>query len=288
MKIFALIFFLQVFAGVSFAEEAEEEPLWEYGIGLGGIRYYHYPAAAQFRDVGAVFPTFQYRGEILRADDREGARAYLIHEKTFSLEMGGGLLPAVSAEDNEARQGMDALPWGLQLGPQLVMEPRESWELKVGVYQAVTTDLKMTKTTGFLSKAELVWRVDDDLEATGLFGDAVVSGRLGFEIRAATQDFLKTYFEVEPKDATSARPAYAARGGFLSYELSYLHKMTWGRTTVYAGVADQHFDLSANKESPLHRQNENMSLFFGLAYSLRESKKLSVPEDKARGLLERR
>lgn len=270
------------------ADTSESPPLWEYGVGVGALRYWHYPAAGQFRDIAVAFPTFKYRGEILRADDREGARAYLLRQDIWSLELGGGGLPSVSTEENEAREGMDAIPWGVQLGPQIVIEPLPEWQIKIGIYQAVTTDFKMTKTNGVLSEAKLLWKIDDRVARAKIFGDAQVKTQLGFTVQGSSQEFAATYFEVERRDATAARPEYAAKAGFLGYEFSLFQSVTVERTTFYCGLSDAHYDFSVNKDSPLHKQNENLAIFLGLTYTLSESKKASTPEDEARGLLNRR
>ena len=51
-----------------------DQPLWELGMGAGGLRLPHYRGSDQSHDLLLPVPFAVYRGEIFRAT-REGARA---------------------------------------------------------------------------------------------------------------------------------------------------------------------------------------------------------------------
>jgi outer membrane protein len=267
------------------ADTEENLPLWEYGIGVGTAYFEDYPASNEHRFWTLPFPTFQYRGKILRADDREGAKAYLVHKPTWSLEMGGGGIVALKSENNEARSGMDDIPWGIHLGPRFVTHLSENIEFKLGLYAAINTDFRFTKLNGATADMKLIWIIDEILDDYFQIGKS--KGRFSFGVDTGSQDFLATYFEVSKNDARSDRPQYEARAGALSYEFSYLQAINirpWG---VYAGVTSVHYDISANRESPLHKSDRNLKGFVGITYVLGESVRRAIPESEAEGAIDK-
>lgn len=287
-----ILIFILLLLKVSFGADApvsvpenKDLPLWEYGLGIGLARYWHYPASDQTKDIYLPFPTFIYRGEILRADDREGAKAYLIRDPSWSLELGGGVLPAVRTEDNFAREGMDPLPWGIQLGPQLIYKKISLLDFRFGVYQSIVTDFSYTRSNGQLYTFKTVFKLSDYWQAP--LNGAFFRASLSLTLKAASEEFMKTYYSVEPKFSKADRPEYNAKGGFLSYDLGYFQSLIYRKHSIYFGLSHAKYDLSENKKSPLHKADSNLSLFFGITYTLGESEKRAIPEDRAEGLIEK-
>lgn len=274
------VLFLILFASFFATAEDPSPALWEYGIGAGYLRYWHYPASDQTRDLYIPFPTFIYRGEILRADDRDGAKAYLWRGDNWNLEFGGGVLPSIKSDENYARQGMEDLPWGIQVGPQWIYNFPEGWELKIGLYQALLTDFKWTKIQGLVNEIKLSWYLSENWERHH-------KARIALNLKGASQEFMQTYYTVEPKYAHEQRPAYEAKGGFLAYGLSYFQSIHIKKYSFYVGATQSFYDLSVNKESPLHKSDKNFIMFCGITYTLGESQRKSVPEENAEGLIEK-
>lgn len=269
-------------------EHSELPPLWEYGVGLGAVRFWHYPASDQSRDWALPFPTFQYRGEILQADDREGARAYLLRSDLWSVEMGGGGLASVKSEDNDARRGMEDLPWRVQAGPRLVSRFHPEYQVKLGIYQVlIFPDFASLRFQGAISELKLLWHLGDRWNTTGLWGKAKVRSQLGLSADFASQEFMQMYYGVSAQEARADRPAYQARAGFLSYSLSYFQSMSHGRQSYYFGASQDFYEKSANRESPLHKSDRNLSLFIGGTYKLGESTRRAVPEAEAEGAIQK-
>ena len=82
-----LCFVFLMFHSWSRAEDSvgDSEAYWDYGLGFGAVRFEHYPGSDQFSYLALPTPTFQYRGKILRADDREGAHLYLLKSGALTL-----------------------------------------------------------------------------------------------------------------------------------------------------------------------------------------------------------
>jgi outer membrane scaffolding protein for murein synthesis (MipA/OmpV family) len=269
------------------ANAIEDKPLWEYGIGLGGIHYEQYPASDQFSDFALPFPTFQYRGEILRADDRDGARAYLFKEDHLSLEMAGGVYPALDSSNNRAREGMDNIPWMILLGPQLVQRWSDNWEIKGSVFQAISSDFHLTKTSGFIFEGRVQYRWFPSLNETSFFESGHSVGELSFTVRSASRQLQAVYYDVGESQVRPDRWAYEAREGLLSDELSYYQSFTSGRTSFYLGAAWADYRFSANRASPLRKSDGSLTYFAGLTYVLGESHREAVPVEETEGLLNR-
>ncbi|MEZ0391320.1 MAG: MipA/OmpV family protein [Pseudobdellovibrionaceae bacterium] len=282
-----VLFFSFVFLSQAQAENSQEKSLWEYGVGAGFARISDYPASDESRDFFFPFPTFQYRGDILRADDREGARAYLLRSAKHSIEIGGSGFVALKSDDNEARKGMEDLPWNLQLGPQWVYRPMDDFEFKWGIYRSILANERMTRLGGWVSEMQGIWHVDQWLQNSGAFGISTMQGRFSLTLKGGDQDFHALYFDVSEKDVTLARTFYESREGFLSATFSYYQSASFRRWSIYTGVADSHYQYSANRESPLHKADRNFSFFAGVTYRLSESESKSVPVESPGGILKR-
>jgi MipA family protein len=279
VKAFFLLFLT---AWPSFALE-KDLPLWELGLGVGGLFFQDYPASNESNVWMIPVPTFQYRGEILRADEREGARAYLLKSSDWSLELGANGLPNVNSEKNEARQGMSNIPWGVQLGPQFVAHFAENYKFKLGFYQAISTDFDFTKQIGVLSEIELERLFDNNLSS--IFNSSKSHGRLSFSIFSGSKEFLANYYEVSQADSLVNRAYYESRAGLLNYEISYFQALEIRPWSFFVGISSEHYDISANRKSPLHKTDQNFKGFIGLTYLIYESKTRGVPENQAEGAI---
>jgi outer membrane scaffolding protein for murein synthesis (MipA/OmpV family) len=289
-QVLKLFFIFTLFCSQALALEEENQaenlPLWEYGAGLGGIYFEKYPASDETKSWALPFPTFQYRGEIFRADDRDGTRAYLLRSQNWNLEFGGGGLPSARSSEIKAREGMDDIPWGLQMGPQLVTRLHPRVQFKIGIYQAIITpDVKFFKTSGLQTEAKLIYIIDDYLDE--YFKEGISKGRFTLTVDGGSKDFLSTYFEVPVKDATAERPAYDAREGLLSYEFSYFQSIKIKKWGFYGGGSRVQYDISANRTSPLHKSDVNYRAFVGITYVLGESERRMKPEAESEGALQK-
>lgn len=265
-------------APLASASEEEGKPLWEYGFGFGHLRFEQYPGSDQYTSLSIPFPTFQYRGEIVRADDREGARAYLLKETSYSLEFSGGGAPPVDSDKNQARIGMKDIPLLAYLGPQLVFKLSEDLDFKLAAFGAFETDFRFTKRAGEVYEAKFDYR---------WFTDNGQSGRLALNFMFASREFLTHFFEVNSNDVTAERSLYQTQSGYYGTELSYFHAFSSGRTTLYIGATVNDYHWAVNRGSPLHRMDQSINYLAGFTYVLGESKRRSVPADQGDGLFEK-
>jgi outer membrane scaffolding protein for murein synthesis (MipA/OmpV family) len=284
--LFSLLLHIDSWAFAASDAVEDAEAYWDYGFGFGAVRFEHYPASDQSRTFALPFPTFQYRGKILRADDRDGAHLYIFKGATFTLEVSGNGTPALKSSDNNARQGMEDLPWMAALGPKLVMKPTDSSEVSINAYQFVATDFVMTRTMGSIYEARYVYEWNFPFRALGPFQENGVSNaQISFSVRSGSKEYLALYFEVPESQATAERPKYDARDGLLSHSVSYFQSFKSGRVALYLGGGLHSYELSANRQSPLHKSDHNITALVGFNYTLGESTRPAIPEKETSGLL---
>lgn len=259
--------------------KAAQQSLWEYGIGLGYVHFEQYPAANQFTDLVLPFPTFQYRGEILRADDREGTRAYLLKSENWSIELSGGGNTPLKSSDSKARDGMEDIPLMIHLGPQIVGHLLENLEIRFGFFQAISTDFMDLRTKGGIQETQLVYRAFSNLDQLR------INGKFSLIAKLASKDYLETYFTIDPKYTRPDREQYTAKAGFLGFELNYFQSIAFGKASYYIGASINDYSRSANRESSLHKSDYNFNYLFGMTYTLGQSKRESVPTDQTEGII---
>ncbi len=275
------LIFIGFFLGLQTSQATENVSLWEYGVGFGYIQFEQYPASDQSNFLFLPFPTFQYRGRIVRADDREGTRAYLLKGLNYSIELSGGGHTSLESSNNTAREGMPDLPWMISLGPQLVGHLQPDIEMRFKIFQTTSTDFQYTKFNGGITEAQIIFRHLGELAGFS------TTARISFSAKAATKDYLATYFEVDPQYSNTQRPTYASRAGFFEFEISYFQSVRIAKASYYVGASVHDYSLSVNRESPLHKINYTSSVLVGMTYTLGQSKRDSVPEEETEGILKR-
>lgn len=267
-------------------EQEEQEAYWDYGIGLGAVRYQQYPASNEFSYLAVPAPTFQYRGKILRADDRDGAHLYLFRGNKITVELSGEGYPALESSNSNARSGMEDLPWVIALGPQLVWRGVEDLELGLGLYQATSTDFSMTRFAGQIYEARATYEFGFPFESYGPFTQpGFSSAKVTLSLQGGSKEFQSIYFEVPTENVTPDRAAYEAQAGFLDYSLTYYQTFKSGHFSINFGATVHNYDASANRESSLHKSDHNVTGFIGLNYVLGQSSKPAVPEDETSGII---
>ena len=68
------------------ASHAAEKPLWEFGMGVGGIEFPDYRGSDEMHVFPVPVPYFVYRGKFLKAD-RDGVRGQLFNKPYAELSI---------------------------------------------------------------------------------------------------------------------------------------------------------------------------------------------------------
>lgn len=237
-------------------------PLWEAGLAVVGVLGPDYPAAGSRHGRAAVAPIVVYRGKHLRVDD-EGVRGRLVQAGEFELDVSGAA--AFNARSSPAREGMPALDYTFELGPQALYRvnlghgQQASAHLKArGVF---STDWRKVHSRGYVVEPELRWR---------LRGWPGPSTQLMLSLQSTWADeTLQDYFyQVDPAYQTAARPAYDARPGYFGTALRAAWSQRLNPSTVLSlGVSLNAHAGAANRDSPLFQRRSTATVFAALVWT---------------------
>ena len=243
-------------ATLSLAAQADQ-PLWELGLGVGGLRLPHYRGSDQSHDLLLPTPYAVYRGKIFRAT-REGARAVLLDSDRFDLDVSVRASAPTRSADNAARSGMADLAPTLELGPNLnsTLARGATWKLDLRLpVHAVFTLQRQSRSLGWTATPVLNF----DLRWQG-WSLGAQAGPIW-----ATRPYHAYFYDVSAADATTSRAAYGARGGFSGWRWTAGASRRLGPLWVGGFVRGDSVAGAAFEASPLVRQREQVSL--GLAMS---------------------
>ena len=259
------------------AAQAEEKPLWEFGLGVGALAFPDYRGSDEARVYPVPVPYFVYRGPILKAD-RDGLRGRLFNREYVELDLSVGATIPVSSEDNAARRGMPDLKPTFEIGPSV------EWHLWRSQDRDVKFDLVMplrVPITIESSPRSLQWmfapRLNIDFENFG--GHAGWNFGAGVGPVFAADKFHDYFYSVPAQFATPQRPEYRADGGYSGmHVLAAVSKrfpnFWFGAFLRYDWLGGAEF-----ADSPLMRRENYLAGGFGIAWMIRESKRRVTTDD---------
>jgi len=262
------LIFLFIFNSVARAGENSQESKWDYGVGFGVVHFEQYPSSDQFTTLALPVPTFEYRGEILYADDREGVQVFFFRSNKVKVEFSGFGIPPLDSSQNEDREGMKDLPFVLALGPQVNVKLSEHLDFGLLIAQGLDLKGERQAVSGPTVQTRLIFNFENQFS---YFPSVQFFNRVFLTSRWGTKKFLKNYFEVQNQDVTGTRPLFKTKEGLLSHELGYLIQGTYMHWNTYFGWALSDYSQSANRQSPLHKSNHSVTFFIGLNYILGHS-----------------
>jgi MipA family protein len=238
------------------------EPTWEAGLALGSGWINDYPGAGQNHLRSLVAPLLLYRGPVLRID-RDGIRGRVLSEGDIELDLAASA--AFDARNNEARLGMPGLDYLFGFGPQLVYKGlSDAWgspTLHLKLRALLSTDFHDLHGRGVELSPELRWHPGTP---------AGWPGALSFGIQPTwgSRSLHRYFYEVEPSQATPARPAYQARAGYLGTELSLtLTRRHSDSLTWFIAARGMSLHGAANTGSPLLRDRATLGIGAGVLWT---------------------
>ena len=236
---------------------AAAQPLWELGLGVGGLRLPHYRGSEQSHSVLLPVPYAIYRGKVFRAT-RDGAKVVLLDSERFDFDLGVGASAPARSADNLARAGMPDLAPTLEIGPNLNLNLARGsdWKLDVRLpVQAVFSLQSQPRALGWTLSPVL----NIDLRRAGWNWGAQVGPLWG------SRRYHAYYYDVAPAYATATRAAYDAPGGTAGWRWTMAASRRFSDLWVGAFVRADSVAGAAFEASPLVRQRHQLS--FGLAMS---------------------
>ncbi|HVF15556.1 MAG TPA: MipA/OmpV family protein [Steroidobacteraceae bacterium] len=250
---------------------AEPKPLWEAGLGIGGIVFPDYRGSDELKAYPIPLPYIVYRGKFLKAS-REGVRGQLFNRKWAELSLSvNGSVP-VNSDDGGARQGMPDLKPTFELGPSLDLHLWHSPDSAIKVDLVLPLRAPITVES---SPQSIGWvfapRFNIDIQnVAGLAGWNL---GLGAGPLFADDKYHDYFYSVAPRYVTTERPTYDAGGGYSgTHVLASLSKRFPG-FWVGGYVRADSLHGAAFEDSPLVRQDYALSGGIGIAWMIGQSKR---------------
>jgi hypothetical protein len=255
----------------------EGKPLWEFGVGAFSGWLPDYPAAGQNTVRTIAVPVPIYRGDILRVGGEENRGAVsgrFIKNDRFEFDVSlSGAFP-VDSGSNNARRDMPDLDYLFGIGPQLrfklINEPgRRKLNFNVQARAVYSTDLSSIDSRGYVFNPKLNYtrqHVSDlDLNVFTSVGPIF-----------ATEKLMDYFYQVDPEFVTPTRPAYDADAGYLGSNMTLgVSKRFNKRFRFMLGTRLGIHTGATNDDSPLFKDELNVSVFSAFIWSIYQSEELA-------------
>ncbi len=233
------------------------EPLWELGMGVGGLRLPHYRGSDQSHNLLLPVPYVIYRGKIFRAT-REGARAVLLDSDRVDVDVSVSASPPTRSGDNLARAGMPDLAPTVAVGPNMNLRLARGTTWKV--------DLRLPVLAVFTLQSHsqtLGWTANPVLNLDMLWQGWDVGVQAG--PMWATRQYNAYFYDVAPRYATATRSAYNAPSGSGGWRWTAGASRRYGKLWLGGFVRGDSVGGAAFEASPLVKQRNAFTV--GLAMS---------------------
>ena len=220
MKRFARLWYLFVFmtcCQLHATVFAQEQPLWEVGLGAFAVQLPAYRGAVETSNDVLPIPYLVYRGKYFKAD-KDGVRGVLFDSDLFDVNLSVAASPPVSGQKVKVRRDMPDLRSSLELGPSIDLKLWQSsrHDVRVNLFvpvRAAFTIERDPQPIGWQFTPRLNLDVDNPF---GLHGWTL--GMVGGPIFGSREQHAY-FYGVTPQYSTADRPAYEATGGYAGIQL---------------------------------------------------------------------
>ena len=251
---------------------AAEQPLWEFGLGVGGLVFNDYRGASSVHGYPVPVPYFIYRGNILRAD-RDGVHGRFLNQRYLEFDISLNATAPVFSRSSAPRAGMPNLDPTLELGPSLQWhlwrgaDERLRLDVRTPVRNAITV-ASPPRSIGWVFAPNLSLDYRPIGRAAG-WNVGVLGGPL-----YAQRRYDEYFYTVAPQYATPTRPAYEAPGGYGGAQL--LVALTKRFPNYWIGAYLRHDWLQGAVfiDSPLVQQRSYWSGGLGIVWMISASSRM--------------
>jgi MipA family protein len=254
---------------------AKEEPLYEFGLGVGAIAFDDYRGSATAHGYPLPLPYLLYNGKFLKAN-RDGIRGTLFNQDRIELNLSFDATTPVRSD--RERSGMPDLKSTVEFGPALDVHLMRSddgdvkLDLRMPVRAALTVEAS-PKIIGWTFTPRLALDIKRPLGFAG-WNLGLLTGPL-----FADRRYHSYFYTIAPQYANPTRPAYEASGGYAGTQfisaLSKRFPKFWvGAYARYDTLAGATF-----ADSPLVQRKSYMSGGIGISWILgKSSQMVEVPD----------
>ncbi|MDB5368073.1 MAG: putative outer membrane protein [Rhodospirillales bacterium] len=252
------------------AAEAKQEPLLEFGLGIGAIAFEDYRGSNTTHAYPLPIPYLLYNGKFLKAD-REGVRGTLFDQDWIELNLSGNATTPV--RNDRERSGMPDLKSTLELGPSLDLHLLHSADshVKFDLRLPVRVGVTVESAPGFIGWTFTPRFALDLADPWGYAGwnAGILAGPL-----FADRRYHDYFYTVAPQYATASRPAYRANGGYAGAQIITALSKRFPRYWVGAYVRADTLSGAVFAGSPLVQRNSYWSAGFGIAWMIHTSSQM--------------
>jgi outer membrane scaffolding protein for murein synthesis (MipA/OmpV family) len=264
-------------AAACFAQcaEAKQEPLYEFGLGVGAIAFYDYRGSDTAHGYPLPLPYLLYNGKFLKAN-RDGIRGTLFNQDRFELNLSFDATTPVRSD--RERSGMPDLKSTVELGPAVDLhlmrsdDARLKLDLRMPVRAALTVEAS-PKIIGWTFTPRLALDVSGPLGFDG-WHLGMLTGPL-----FANRHYNDYFYTVAPAYQTKTRPAYQAAGGYAGTQ--FITALSKRFPKFWVGAYARYDTLSGATfvESPLVQRKSYMSGGIGISWIISKSSQMvEVPD----------
>lgn len=254
---------------------AREEPLYEFGLGVGAIAFYDYRGSDTAHAYPLPLPYFLYNGKFLKAN-RDGIRGTLFGQDKFELNLSFDATTPVT--NDRERSGMPDLKPTVELGPSFDVhlmrsaDARVKLDLRMPVRAAMTVEAS-PKIIGWTFTPRLALDVSGPLGYEG-WNLGILTGPL-----FADRRYHAYFYSVAPQFATDSRPTYEAQGGYAGTQFITAVSKRFPKFWVGAYARYDSLAGAAFADSPLVQRSSYMSGGIGISWILSKSSQMvEVPD----------
>jgi MipA family protein len=259
----AIIVFALTLSPVAEAEQHEELPKLELGIGLVQFSMPEYRGSSARNIQLLPFPYVKYRGKKLKVDDGVEGRLFNTPDLLLAIS-GNGSLPS-SNKDSE-RSGMKSLDATLELGPSLELRLQSNddsslWlELPLRFAFALGHKIEPIGNT-FHPRLAWRWPAKDKYD----WKLRIAGGPL-----YANTDYHSYFYDVDSSEVTAQRPEYSAGSGYSGVRLDFTFSRRIQKWWLGGFVRYDDLNGSEIEDSPLVTDTSNWTVGLSLAFVISE------------------
>jgi outer membrane protein len=253
----------------------KEEPLWEYGLGVGAVAFEDYRGSDTTHVYPLPVPYVLYNGKFLKAD-RDGVRGTLFNRDLVDLNLSFSLTTPV--RNDRERSGMPDLRSTVEIGPSLDLhllrsdDARIKFDLRMPLRAAFTVEA-VPRMIGWTFTPRFNLDVADPLGFTG-WHLGLLTGPL-----FADRRYHDYFYSVAPQYATASRPDYQAVGGYAGTQALASLSKRFPKFWIGAYMRYDTLAGAAFVDSPLVQRRSYWSAGFGISWMIHRSSTLvDVPD----------
>jgi outer membrane scaffolding protein for murein synthesis (MipA/OmpV family) len=233
------------------AVQAVHQPLWELGIGVGGLSTPSYRGSESRENYAIPFPYVIYRGSFLQVDREGGIRGKLFSSDSLRLDL--SLAGNVPVRDNNdgARRGMDKLDPLIEIGARLSIDlwrspernHRFGFDIPLRAVYSVgdpLLDYQGVTLSPFFNYR--LWQED---------GEALTRYSLSVGPIFANRRYHDYFYEVDSKFATPERPEYHPDSGYSGSRVTLSVTRHFRRYLIGAFARYDNLNGAVFEDSPL-------------------------------------